>query len=178
MDGERARIKVKKGLEPEGNNTEELYFPQWYTWKMHFDADERIKVVNKYWMVNSSGGEDSEWFDYILRSGATWKGSIGKVTVRVQMEDYDMSDTAFEQMKPTYIEEGGTIVWEAENIEPEQDINISTCYTPYSSSGGNPYDDTPQHEAYGKMVIRMMRNFYAGHYNGVTWWGNKLLRKF
>lgn len=183
VNGERVRVTVKKGLKPEGNNTDELYFPQWYTWRMHFNADERVKVVNKYWMQNSSGGEDSEWISYILRSGATWKGPIGKITVRIQLEDYDLSDTSFEGIEPTYIEENGAVVWEAENIEPEQDIEVWTSDTPCSYSDGNPYDyydeaTYDQYEAYHEMTVRLLRNFYASHYNGVTWWGNKIFDRF
>lgn len=183
VDGERVRVSVKKGLVPEGNNTEELYFPQWYTWRMHFAANERIKVVNKYWMENSFGGESTEWISYILRSGATWKGPIGKITVRMQLEDYDLSDTSFPGMPPTYIEENGTIVWEAEDLEPLDDADVWTIDTPYSQFGGNPYDEyndeeASQYESYRKMDIRMLRNFYAGHFNGVTWWGHKIFDRF
>ena len=183
VDGERVHVTVKKGLEPEGNNADDLYFPQWYTWRMHFAADERIKVVNKYWMENSFGGECTEWISYILRSGATWKGPIGKITVRMQLEDYNLSATSFPGMQPTYIEENGNIVWEAENIEPEEDVDVWTVDTPYSQFGGNPYDEYNDEEAsefetYRKMDIRMMRNFYAGHFNGVTWWGDKFFDRF
>jgi hypothetical protein len=181
VDGERVRVTVKTGLEPEGNNADELYFPQWYTWKMHFNAGERIKVVNKYWFVNSYGGENSEWFSYILRSGATWKGPIGKITIRVRLEDCSISDVWFHEMQPTYIEEDGLIVWEAENIKPEQDVNVLYADDPFEQNGDNPfasYDSQDEYWTYQNISQRMLRNFYAGHYNGVTWWGNRMFDKF
>ncbi len=183
IDGKKVHVTLKKGLEPEGNNADALYFPQWYTWRMHFKADERVKVVNKYWLQNSYGGENSELISYILRSGATWKGPIGKITVRIQLQDYDLFSTYFDGIQPTYIKEDGTIVWDAENIEPEQDIEVWTAYTPNSQSGDNPYNEYDEteaspYESYRKMNVRLMRNFYAGHFNGVTWWGNKMFDRF
>jgi arginyl-tRNA synthetase len=90
VHGKRVPIRIKKGLVPEGNNKEELYFPQWYTWSMIFAANQRVKVTNRYRMENSSGGENWESINYILRSGSTWKGPIGKVTVRMRLEEYSL----------------------------------------------------------------------------------------
>ncbi len=182
--GKRVPVKVKSGLKPEGNNIDELYFPQWYTWKVTFDKGERVKVVNKYWAVNS-GGSAHDWEDinYILRSGSTWKGAIGKVTVRMRMRGYDPSGVSFEEWQPSYIEKDGTVVWKAENLKPQQDIKVY-----YDDDHNfwygiqNPFDtqdsDDAMYQAYERMGERMLRNFKARKYNGTTWWGNKFLRKF
>lgn len=180
--GKRVPVKVKRGLVPEGNNKDELYFPQWYTWNITFGKNERVKVVNKYWMWNSFWG-DSEGFDYILRSGATWKNKVGKITVRVKFDDSYfvngcMDNVFFDGMPPTYIGEDNTVIWKAENIEPAEDIS---CYfeTPYAWFGYPPFEpDTPEYVKYEKMTERFMRNYNKGYFNGATWWGDKFVSEF
>ncbi len=180
--GKRVPVSIKSGLEPEGNNIDGLYYPQWYTWKVTFAADERVKVANRYWAVNSCGmAHDWEDIVYILRSGATWKGTIGKITIRMRFKGYNPAGISFKEMQPTYIEEDGTIVWEAENLKPQEDISVFYDEGPPDWEGlENPFDwgTDPEYDAYERMGKRMLRNFDARHYNGTTWWGNKFLRKF
>ncbi len=179
--GKRVPVKIKSGLKPEGDTDDELYFPQWYTWKVTFDKDERVKVVNRYWAVNSNGlSSDWEEIKYILRSGSTWKGSIGKVTVRMRMRGYDPSCVSFPEMQPSYIEEDGTIVWQAENLKPQEDILVFCDYDFWFwDEHKNPFDEyETEYEAYESMRIRMLNNFRARHYNGTIWWGNRFLRRF
>ncbi|MFA5675914.1 MAG: hypothetical protein WDA65_05245 [Christensenellales bacterium] len=184
INGRRVPVKVKKGFKHETavdeDELELLYYPKWYTWRMHFSADERIKVVNKYWMSNLWEEIDfGEIIYYILRSGATWKGNIGKITIRMRLEGYKFENIYFYDMEPTYIEEDGTIVWTAENIKPEKDIVLEAYHDSCSQGVGNPFDErTRKFDKYRKMGNRLLRNFYAGGYNGVTWWGNKFFKAF
>lgn len=179
IHGKRVPVKIAEGLKPEGNNSDGLYFPKWYTWEMTFTADERVKVVNRYYMENSLGGENSEWTNYILRSGSTWSGHIGSVTVRMKFEGYDMFGVMFDEMRPTYIEKDGTVVWEAKDIEPKEDISAV-----FESPGEFEYmeipfeDSTNEYYLYDNMGTRMLRNFNIKHYNGTTWWGNKMIKEF
>ncbi len=178
INGKRVPVEVKKGLKPEGNNTEELYFPQWYTWNMTIEKDERLKVVNSYYMENGFGSEDDEWTEYILRSGATWSGTVGKITVRMRFDGYKRESIYFVGMKPTYIDDKGTAIWKAENIEPQEDIEATFNDYPYYDIG-DPFEyETPEFASYEKMGRRLMRNFDIKQYNGATWWSHKLIRKF
>lgn len=182
IHGKRVPVKIRSGLKPEGNNLGGLYFSQWHTWKAALGKGERLKVVNKYWMVNTQPvlGSGSEQINYVLRSGSTWKGPIGKVTVRMKFEGYNAAGLEFEEMQPSYIKKDGTIVWTAENIEPREDIEV--FYNTDIMSGeemDNPYDASDKrYDEYDSMQERMIRNFKIKHYNGTTWWGNRLLRKF
>lgn len=192
VDGKQAKVTVKKGLKPEGNNTGELYFPQWYTWTMTLEAGERVKVVNTYWAENSYGGENWESSRYILRSGATWKGPIGKVTVRMHMSELQRIDASFRGpdyggILPSYLEDDGTVVWKAENIKPTQDVQASftqqnTSYSVYFPLE-NPFEygvteQEADYDEYERMGQRLLRHFYAGHYNAVTWWADRFIRRF
>lgn len=181
IHGKRVPVKIKSGLKPEGNNADELYFPQWYTWSMTLKKDERLKVVNKYWAVNTQPVPGySEEINYVLRSGSTWKGPIGKVTVRMKFEGYNVAGIEFEQMQPSYIKQDGTIVWTAENIEPQEDIEVFYNTDVMNEEGmDNPFDaGDKRFDEYDRMQERMIRNFDIKHYNGTTWWGNRLLRAF
>lgn len=149
IHGKRVPVKTLKGLEPKGNNSGDLFFPEWYTWRMTFAAGEKVKVVNRYYMENSYGGENSEWTNYILRSGTTWKGPIGKLTVRMRFEGYDKSRVVFSGMEPKYIDSKGTATWEAENIEPEKDIEAVFSDDSDIDELDSPFDeDTPGYNAF------------------------------
>lgn len=181
IHGRKVPVEIKDGLKPEGNNKDELYFPQWYTWKVTFAANERVKIVNKYWMTNTSSlSYDWEEINYILRSGATWRGTIGKVTVRMKFRGYNAAGIDFREMQPSYIKEDGTIVWEAENIEPQEDIRLYYEISSFEyEKMDNPFDCSDErYDEYDRMQERMIRNFDIGQYNGTTWWGNRLLKKF
>lgn len=179
IQGERATVKVKDGLKPGGNNSDSLYYPKWYAWNMTFAAGQRIKVTNSYWMKNSIGGENGEGTGYILRSGSTWKGPIGKVTVRMRFQGYNLFDLFFEGMAPTSVKDDGTILWEAKNIEPEEDIQANFKSGGESLEIYNPFQyGTPEYNVYSMMGERLMRNFTAGHFNGATWWGHRFIGIF
>jgi hypothetical protein len=182
INGKRVHVSIRQGLQPE--NDSEVYYSKWNTWNMHFAADERVKVVNKYWINNVCDGDwygsyNEEYINYILCSGATWKGSIGKATVRMRLEGYDFLSAEFLGMSPTYIEENGTVIWTAENLEPEEDIAVDLNSDPNSHGVGNPFElGTRESDKYERMGTRLTNNFYSGYYNGATWWGNKLIRRF
>lgn len=178
VDGKRVDVSLEKGLNSEGSNIGNMYFPERYTWRMHFAADERIKVVNTYWFMGTAKGAGTDTVGYILRSGAAWRGPVGSITVRMHPEDFGMEYTTLGGMQPTYIEEDGTAIWEREYIEPDEDITINSIPSD-ELSGVNPFavnDD--RFLPYQTMTARMLRNFYAGYYNGATWWGNWMFQRF
>ncbi len=175
VNGKRVGVSLKKGHEPEESDAAGLYDPERYTWRMRFAAGERIKLVNKYWFADPSGRREN--IRYIIRGGAAWVELVGKLTVQLRLKDFDMQNTVLRGMQPAYIKEDGTIVWEAENIEPTQDIVLYrkspdvSCENPFSASDD---DFLP----YQKLTLRMLHSFRAREYNGTTWWGNLMFRRF
>jgi tetratricopeptide (TPR) repeat protein len=96
----------------------------------------------------------------------------------MRFDGYKREEIAFEGMKPNYIDDKGTAVWEAENIEPTEDIEAFLTDNPYYDLGSPFQYVSPECEAYETMGERLMRNFNIKQYNGATWWSHKLIDKF
>lgn len=62
-----------------GESTEADRIEEWYTWNIHFQGGEERKIVNTY-KTQSYNAPWGRHTGYILRTGAPWKGTIGKAS--------------------------------------------------------------------------------------------------
>ncbi len=94
----------------------------WYTKKVNFLPKEIKKVRNTYNVRPTWSSVGDMWFRYILKTGANWKGTIGKADiyikfpwcifelVSVEPESYTISDFLIE--------------WHLRDLEPTSDIYV------------------------------------------------------
>ncbi len=126
INGEKKEIKRKKGKVVYDKEMERTGYPIWFTWKMHFNKGERVRVVNTYWMNNSyyNGLRDQE-IEYILQSGRNWKDAIGSVCVKMSFDKLLPYEIYADMgLAPTGMTADGSLLWEYKSIEPEEDIEV------------------------------------------------------
>ena len=134
VNGREIPVTLKKGLKEEGNNKDSMYYPNWYVWELEFKENEIHKVVNTYWVMNSYDSMGGEAINYVLRTGATWKGNIpyGRITMAFDTvfdpqdiniwnyQDYRDNRNIMLQVLP----EEKKLIWEFYDLEPTYDIGI------------------------------------------------------
>jgi hypothetical protein len=116
-------------------------FPALATWPVHFEAGAKRRVVCRYNDVYNGGGGMTLDLSvvYMLATGATWKGPIGRGRVIVRPgADFDWSVPLYYLAAgvPPARDDGGEILWEFANLEPpfECDVNAPAegCYYRYA----------------------------------------------
>jgi len=99
-----------------------VWVPALATWRVDFDGGGTRRVVCRYADDYNAGGASLNYnFAYILYTGATWKGPIGKGTITVRPgEGFDWSVPLYYLGAgvPPARDEGDRIVWAFENLEP------------------------------------------------------------
>lgn len=150
VNGKPVKVE-KKEISEEGDNQT---YRIWYTHKVSFKAGETKVVKNTFLSPYSGvpvgtlpGTNESfviNYFEYILETGNTWKGKIGKVKINVKVTgdltlndliapaddwegrykkgDYAISPPGFKILEPD------KIYWEFRNLEPTKKNNILICY--------------------------------------------------
>lgn len=102
---------------------EGLGFPALACWPVHFDAGARRRIVCRYEDAYNGGG--GMMLDlsliYVLYTGATWKGPIGRGKIVARPgDDFDWSVPLYYLAAgmPPARDDGAAVVWEFENLEP------------------------------------------------------------
>ena len=111
-----------------------LWFPVVATWEVDFGPGEVLEVVNSYttgWDYDGATGGSTYRLDYILTSGASWLGPIGRGLITVAMppdlsrEQYSDSIVCYWSASRGVEWSGDTLRWAFEDLEPECDINVT-----------------------------------------------------
>ena len=97
VQGKKVEVTYRKnadmGDSPQ-NGPQEL---GWYTYPLSFAPHEEVQVRNSY-ESDPYGGEGSigyrATFEYILDTGATWKGTIDTVDIEVNLKDSSLHEVA------------------------------------------------------------------------------------
>lgn len=104
-------------------------FPALATWAVTFAAGERRRVECRYTDQYNGGGVNFDYsFVYIIYTGATWKGPIGRGKIIVQPgADFDWKIPLYYLAAgiPPARDEGDRIVWEFENLEPSYEARAA-----------------------------------------------------
>lgn len=132
VDGKKQPVKVKKEIvkysasDQKGGKVEDNSGPTWYTWDMAFPPKRKIKVVNTYTAAFfTEPGFDPFYFQYILKTGAYWKDSIGHTVIKIIYDSKDDLKRRFLKATPTdYTVKGNKVQWEYENFIPEKDLTF------------------------------------------------------
>jgi hypothetical protein len=120
VNGVELPVKKEKGVQPK---IDIPFYNEWYTFTVPFNAGETVTVVNTYTYQPTYNSIGDVSTGYVLQTGATWKGKIGKA--RVEFKLGSVNPWQIEQLKPGGFRfEGNSIIWERNNIEPTYDLEI------------------------------------------------------
>ncbi len=89
----------------------------WFLWHVHFAKNEGVTIIVRYRLPNGST-KISHFFDYLLSTGAGWKGDIkdAKVIIRLnEVADVQMLDI---KPKQSYERRKSEIIWHLKNLKP------------------------------------------------------------
>ena len=107
----------------------------WYIYDVDFAPYEERKIQNKYWIINSAW--NSNHFNYILETGASWKDKIEKIDIEIKFEDekliYDVNH--IEPSNYVFNKTNNSIEWRLSDIEPTKNDNISVDYSDFPDYG-------------------------------------------
>lgn len=98
----------------------------WYTWEAVFPPHDKLKLHNRYGTVFSVASTGEQWFEYILTTGANWKGPIERIVVEVSYESEDELWRRVVNASPEGFKITGNMVrWEFHNHVPRKNIRIN-----------------------------------------------------
>lgn len=132
VDGKPVECIYKKGKQPTDDRPAQRRYQAWFVKDVPFEAGQTRKVVDDYnsnlgYYANSMMSGDYEYvryFNYVLRTGASWKGPIGRAVIvvdtsKVTEEHYDLVPRM-----PGFRRSKDRISWTFSNFEPRGDISI------------------------------------------------------
>jgi hypothetical protein len=119
VDGKRVQVRVqeqRRDVDPGG------YF-RWYLKRVRFGAGQTRVIRNVYRAPLGAISTGHDFFDYILTTGASWKGKIGRSDIIVELSG--LKHVVDLEIRPEgYRRVGNRIVWRLENYEPKENIFI------------------------------------------------------
>jgi hypothetical protein len=119
VDGKRVQVRVQEQRRESGPDG---YF-RWYLKRVRFGAGQTRVIRNVYRAPLGAISTGHNFFDYILTTGASWKGKIGRSDIIVELSGLD--HVADLEIRPKgYRRVGNRIVWRLENYEPKENIFI------------------------------------------------------
>jgi hypothetical protein len=117
VDGRELPVDVKVG--EDGGDV--MY---WYTWDVTFPAKQTIRLRNEY-DTTSSMSYYYYWFEYILTTGANWRGAIGEAVIEVSYSNPEEPGENVVYICPEgYKVEGNIIVWKLKDLTPRENVFI------------------------------------------------------
>lgn len=107
---------------PNGNNK------SWYLWNTHFDKNETMKIEVSYSLPHGIVKNDLYYkFDYLLSTGAGWKGTIDTAEIIINLKDLNR-DLILKTSPDNYTIQGNQIIWKFYDFEPSVQNDISMRY--------------------------------------------------
>lgn len=119
-NGKELPVEREPGIQPEIALPD---YSEWFTFTVSFAEDEKVTVRNTYTYEPTYDSIGNVTTGYVLKTGAVWKGKIGKA--RVEFKLGSIQPWQIEQLKPGGFRfKGNSIVWERTNIEPVYDLKL------------------------------------------------------
>jgi len=137
VDG--APIHVTELIRKSDDNGEEQA-TIWWTKSVHFAAGQTRIVVDHYFGGAGNFSTGNQFFNYILKSGASWKGPIGRGIITCDLSGLPYSPIDF---RPSgWVRHGNTAVLDFSNLKPTNDIYIAwfPSYTNVWINGVSVFD--------------------------------------
>lgn len=100
-------------------------YKAWYVKDIRFATNQTCIIEDEFDSPYGNTSTGETWFQYILRSGKNWKGSIGEAVITVDVSDvWSYWRPEPDNEYPTFTRKGKSIIWRLKNLEPDRDIHI------------------------------------------------------
>lgn len=100
----------------------------WYLWDTNFDENETRVIVVTYSLPQGIVKNNLYYkFEYLLSTGAGWKGAIDTAEIMVNLKNFD-SDLILKTSPSNFTSTSNQIVWKLHNIEPTSMDDITISY--------------------------------------------------
>jgi|WetSurMetagenome_2_1015567.scaffolds.fasta_scaffold120901_1 hypothetical protein len=100
----------------------------WYLWDTHFDENETRVIILSYSLPHGVIKNNLYYsFDYLLSSGAGWKGNIDTAEIVVNLKNLD-KNLILKTSPDNFTISGNQIVWKLYGFEPTSKDDISIKY--------------------------------------------------
>ena len=121
VDGKEVQVEHKAGIQDSLNSR--LNYPFAYIWKMSFKKGQVRAVRNTYNFGGLYRSDGTIELNYILTTGALWKGKIKSALIVFDLGKLDPRFT-YSIKPPGYMIKNHQISWTFKDFEPEADIEI------------------------------------------------------
>ncbi len=112
-----------------GKLTKSEYKDKFFIWEVTFPPKEKVMIRNKYG-ASLSFHYYKDWFEYIMTTGANWKGPIERATVTVQYKDSDeLYKRLIDAQPENFRIKDNKIIWEFRNFIPDSNIKVTEFVT-------------------------------------------------
>jgi hypothetical protein len=119
VDGKRVQVRVQE----QRRDVDSGGYFRWYLKRVRFGAGQTRVIRNVYRAPLGAISTGHNFFDYILTTGASWKGKIGRSDIIVELSG--LEHVVDLEIRPEgYRRVGNRIVWRLENYEPKENIFI------------------------------------------------------
>lgn len=98
---------------------------RWALWSMDFRRGRPVRLTVRYRQLFVLESPDSPLeLSYVLKTGAAWKGPIGRARIVVELPVALVGEDVMEARPGGHRIEGGKLVWDLERFEPEEDVMV------------------------------------------------------
>ena len=119
IDGKKVKVAIRKQAKKKG-----LKGIYWYTWDVAFPPSQRVTLKNTY-KAPLSFSYSNQWFTYILKTGANWKGPIGQSEIEIiYKSNEDLRRRVVKASPSNFRIDDNKIIWKFINFTPTEDINL------------------------------------------------------
>ncbi|NDV65673.1 hypothetical protein [Bacteroides sp. 224] len=104
----------------------DLSITPWYIWHTTFPEGETRRIKVRY-SLPAGANKQSNFFNYLLHTGAGWNQTIGKATIRVKIHDIPQKE--IQKIKPSgYKKKNNVVSWTFTDFEPTRKNDIYIFY--------------------------------------------------
>lgn len=104
-------------------------YKHWWVKSVPFKKGQTRVVVNEYQTQPGEIGGMLQGFNYIVQTGANWKGNISNATITVDVSHLLKQGSKVDKVSPSgYKKVGQTYVWERKNFAPKPSDNIEVLW--------------------------------------------------
>lgn len=129
VDGKRVQVTRVPELGIGANDAHGDEYKVWWTKKVAFRRGQTRRVTCQYSAAVGGGIYGDRFFEYVLHSGASWKGTIGKALVTVDFRDIGrLSQVEFEP--GVWVRRGKRATTFLRDFEPSEDDDINIRWHP------------------------------------------------
>ncbi len=124
----KARRRLERDMRFEKERLDDWAWYGWLVWDMRFAAGEEKRVEVSYTVPYRPPYRATHLreahFEYVLQTGALWKGPIGRAVIEVRFGEGMERKNVAAVAPAGYTDGEAGISWDLRDIEPEEDVRI------------------------------------------------------